>query len=134
MAHPVSVGLDNRRDFEPYFLVVKSISLGLYPPSAAFSQVQAPAGLEPHAQLLSGFTFSVDALSQVHSPAGRARQEQRGPVVVFSLEALSHEQFRADCLPQEHLACWAQTQVSPLPQQVEGLATSVAIFEMRVVR
>lgn len=25
-----------------YFLVVKSISLGLYPPSEAFSQVQAP--------------------------------------------------------------------------------------------
>lgn len=69
----------------------------------------------------------------MHSPAGRARHEQRGPAVVFSFEALSHEQWRADCLPQEHLACWAQTQVSPLPQQVEGLATSVAIFEKRVV-
>lgn len=110
-----------------YFLVVKSISLGLYPPSAAFSHVQAPrtgqysvawprcppgvlyspAGREPQAQLAAGFTFSEEALSQVHSPAGRARQEQRGPETAFSLAALSQEQCRADCLPQEHLACWA---------------------------
>jgi hypothetical protein len=74
--------------------------------------------------------------------------------MVFSLEALSQEQWRAACLPQEHLACWAadwssatvdgprksalaaehlgdyqpQTQVSPLPQQVDDLATAVAIM------
>lgn len=69
--------------------------------------MNSPAGREPQAQLASGFTFSVEALSQVHSPAGRARQEQRGPETVFSLAALSQEQCRADCLPQEHLACWA---------------------------
>lgn len=92
----------------------------------------------------------------MHSPAGRARQEQRGPETAFSLAALSQEQCRADCLPQEHLACWAicscqntvagrgrgsverrivsvdlpQTQVSPLPQQVEDLAASVAIVNV----
>lgn len=56
---------------------------------------------------MSGLTFSEAARSQVHSPAGRARQEQRGPETVFSLVALSQEQCRADCLPHEHLACWA---------------------------
>lgn len=74
-----------------YFLVVKSVSLslGLKPPSAAFSHVQAPAGREPQAQALpAGFTFSVEALSQVQSPAGLARQLHLAPVTVFSSAAL----------------------------------------------
>lgn len=90
-------------------LVVKSISLeGLKPPSLAFSQVHASAGLEPHEQVAPETeAFSVDERSQVHSPAGRARHEQRGPVISFSVAFLSQEQWRADCLPQEQVAFWA---------------------------
>lgn len=115
-----------------YFFVVKSVSCseGLYPPSLAFSHVQAsnslvslglrvaskawgnsPAGLDPQAQVLpAGFWFSVLARSQVHWPAGRARHEQRAPSTAFSEEALSHVQWRADCLPQEQVACLAVIQ------------------------
>lgn len=32
------------------------------------------------------------------------RQEQRGPVIVFSVSALPHVHFKADLLPQEHVA------------------------------
>lgn len=71
--------------------MVKSISFGNNPPSAAFSQVQAsslilvikcdmigrekdiPAGLDPQEQTWPlGTVFSVEARSQVHSPARRA--------------------------------------------------------------
>lgn len=49
------------------------------------------------------------------------RQEQRAPVTVFSVFAFSQLHLRADCLPQEHLAFWAQTQAWPeRPQQVVG--------------
>ena len=49
------------------------------------------------------------------------RQEQRAPVTTFSVFAFSQLHLRADCLPQEHLACWAQTQAWPeRPQQVVG--------------
>jgi len=101
----------------------------LYFPSAAFSQVQASAGRTPQAQALaaSGFLFSVAARSQVQSPAGRARHEQRAPSTAFSDAALSHVQCRADCLPHEHVACWAQRHSALLPQQVEALETGVAI-------
>lgn len=120
-----------------YFLVVKSISLaGLYPPSAAFSQVQPSrigvshiifkvsayalgagrhilAGREPQAHVEPlGVTFSVAALLHVHSPAGRARHEHRGPWTLFSVVDLAQLQLRADCLPQEQVACWALNFVS----------------------
>lgn len=42
-------------------------------------------------------------------------------MTVFSEEALLQLQERADCLPQEQVACWAQMQASDLPQQVVGL-------------
>jgi len=111
--------------------VVKSISLERSNLELdAFSQVQAPAARAPQAQRSpEGLAFSADARSQLHSPAGRARHEQRGPAVAFSEDALSHVQRRADCLPHEHLACWAQMH-SPPPwlQQVEGFTTWVAIL------
>ena len=70
-----------------YFLVVKSISLGLAasPPEVDLSQVQASAGRTPQAQVepLTG-SFSLEALSQLHSPAGRARHEHRAPLSLFS--------------------------------------------------
>jgi len=106
-----------------YALVVKSISLGLIPPSVAFSQVQASAGLAPQEQRdPAGVEFSVAARSQVHAPAGRARHEQRGPSTAFSVAAFPQVQWRADFSPQEHLAWVAQTHPSPLfPQQVLGV-------------
>lgn len=68
-----------------------------------------PAGRVPQAQALpAGFWFSVEARSQVHCPAGRARHEQRGPSTAFSEVALSQVQCRADCLPQEQVACLAE--------------------------
>lgn len=103
--------------------------------------------LLPHGQAapVTGW-FSVAERSQVHSPAGRAPgddvsdwfaeacvsslgrqggndllQEHRAPLTVFSVEALLQVQWRAFCLPQEHLAWAAQTQL-PSPevlQQVE---------------
>lgn len=107
---------------------------GLKPPSLAFSHVHAsayasasqeqqldepallgaagrldlPAGLEPQAQVAPDRdAFSVAALSQVHPPAGLARHEHRAPTTTFSEDALSQLQLRADCLPHEHVACWA---------------------------
>lgn len=76
--------------------------------SQSRSRANSPAALDPHWQVdPAGLTFSEVARSQVHSPAGRARHEQRGPVTLFSAVAFSQLQWRADCLPQEHLACWA---------------------------
>jgi hypothetical protein len=49
------------------------------------------------------------------------RHEHLAPTTVFSVVALSQVQARADCFPQEHVACWAQTQASALPQQDVGL-------------
>ena len=56
------------------------------------------------------------------------RQEQRGPEISFSEEALLQVQWRADSLPQEHLAWAAQTQPAPwvVLQQVE--ATILTVF------
>jgi hypothetical protein len=48
-------------------------------------------------------------------------------VTVFSAEALLQLQARADCLPQEQVASWAQAQESDLPQQVVGL-TMLAVL------
>jgi len=74
----------------------------------------------------AGFWFSVLARSQVHWPAGRARQEQRAPSTAFSEDDLSHVQCRADCLPQEQVACLAQTHSALLPQQVDAFASVMA--------
>jgi len=106
-----------------YLEVVKSVSVGRRPPSEAFSQVQASAGLAPQEQTEPlGAAFSVEALSHVQDPAGRARHEQRGPVTSFSVLALSQLHWRADFSPQEHLAWEAQTQPWPLlPQHVLGV-------------
>lgn len=72
----------------------------------------------PQAQALPvGFWFSVEARSQVHCPAGRARHEQRGPSTAFSELALSQVQCRADCLPQEQVACLAEVVVRQLTIQ-----------------
>lgn len=60
------------------------------------------------------------------------RHEHRAPATVFSVEALLQLQARADCLPQEQVACWAQTQASDLPQQVVGL-TILTVWWCRVV-
>lgn len=54
-----------------------------------------------------GDSFSVAALLQVHFPTGRAPQEQVGPAMVFSAGAAEQVQWRADCFPQEQVACWA---------------------------
>lgn len=55
------------------------------------------------------------------SKGGDLRHEHRAPDTVFSVEAFSQEHFKADCLPQEHLAWEAQTQaVLERPQQVVG--------------
>lgn len=92
-----------------YFLVVKSVSLGLAAPAVVdFSQVQASAGREPqaHEEPATG-AFSVAERSQLHWPAGLAWQEQRAPSTLFSEAALSQVQLRACSLPQEHLACLA---------------------------
>jgi len=115
-----------------YLEVVKSISFGFTPPSAAFSQVQASAGRAPQEQSEPlGVEFSVVARSQVQAPAGRARHEQRGPSTLFSEAALPQVQLRADCSPQEHLAWAAQTQPSPLlPQQVVGVTILTLGFWM----
>lgn len=111
-----------------YFRVVKSVSrAGLKPPSAAFSQVHASAGLEPQAQVAPQTdAFSVDARSHVHWPAGLARHEQRGPCTVFSDDALPQLHWRADCLPQEQVAFCAQMHSAPsLVQQVEALVMAM---------
>lgn len=77
-------------------------------------EINIPAGRTPQAQAVTptamGFVFSVAARSQVHSPAGRARHEQRGPETKFSVAAFSQVQWRADCLPHEHVACFAVEQ------------------------
>lgn len=50
-----------------------------------------------------------------------ARHEHRAPETVFSVWAFEQSHFRADCLPQEHLAWEAQTQAElERPQQVLG--------------
>ena len=63
---------------------------------------------------------------------GDILQEHRGPSILFSVAAFSQLQFIADCLPQEHLACKAQTQAPPArPQQVLGtvMANRLAFVE-----
>ena len=91
--------------FIAYLEVVKSVSVGRSPPSAAFSQVQASAERAAQAQRSPlGVWFSVVARSQVQAPAGRARHEQRGPVILFSEADLAQVQLKADFSPQEHLA------------------------------
>lgn len=63
--------------------------------------------------------FSEAARSQVQSPAGLALQEHRGPATLFSDVALSQVQWRADCLPQEQVAFWAELyNVSPIHQVI----------------
>lgn len=124
-------------------LVVKSVSCstGFHFPSGAFSQVQASgkvvstidlrgrglkhiyllAGRDPQAQdSPAGLTFSDEERSQLQSPAGRARHEQRGPETAFSVEALSHVQWRADCFPHEHLACWAEGMLGHVRATIRG--------------
>ena len=51
--------------------------------------------------------------------------EHLAPTTLFSVAAFSQLQFSADCFPQEHLACEAQTH-APLerPQHVVGTAIS----------
>jgi hypothetical protein len=49
---------------------------------------------------------------------------------VFSVVAFSQVQARADCLPQEQVACWAQTQASALPQQVVGLTIVKSVLSL----
>jgi len=124
--------------------VVKSISLGFASPdSAARSQVQDVAERTPQAQdsPLTGL-FSEAALSQLHSPAGRARHEQRAPVISFSVVAFSQLQLSAGCLPQEQVACLAQTHSPPsfLPQHVgvawvtwEDMVVDVVVVEAPLV-
>jgi len=53
------------------------------------------------------FLFSVSARAQLHWPAGRDLHEQRAPSTEFSVVAFSQLHSRADCLPQEQVACWA---------------------------
>ena len=48
-------------------------------------------------------------------------QEHLGPETVFSRVFFSQVQLMADFWPHEQVACWAQTQLSPFPQQVLGL-------------
>jgi hypothetical protein len=56
-----------------YALVVKSVSVGSSPPSAAFSHVHELAERIPQEQVSpAGLVFSVAAREQVHSPAARA--------------------------------------------------------------
>ena len=93
------------------------------------------AGREPQAHVEPlGVTFSVADLLHVHSPAGRARHEHRGPWTVFSVVDLAQLQLRADCLPQEQVACWAQAHSSlPWRQHVAGLVTGI-LSELTWVR
>ena len=51
--------------------------------------------------------------------------EHLAPEVLFSVEDFSHVHWRAGCLPQEHLASWAQTNPPSRPQQVTGTAPVV---------
>lgn len=51
--------------------------------------------------------------------------EHLAPEVLFSVEDFSHVHWRAGCLPQEHLASWAQTHPPSRPQQVTGTAPVV---------
>lgn len=52
-------------------------------------------------------------------------QEQRAPVVTFSVLAFSQLQCMAACLPQEHLASFAQTHPPSRPQQVAWIWSAV---------
>jgi hypothetical protein len=98
-----------------YFLVVKSISFS-FALEVARSHVQELAGRAPHSQVVPvGGAFSLGALSHVHCPAGRARHEHRAPVRVFSVEALLQLQLRADCWPQEQVACLAMMDYMSVP-------------------
>lgn len=48
--------------------------------------------------------------------------EHLAPEVLFSVEDFSHVHWRAGCLPQEHLASFAQMQPPSRPQQPTGTA------------
>lgn len=63
---------------------------------------------------------------------GYIRQEHLAPEIVFSCVFFSQVQCIADCLPQEHVAFSAHTQLSARPQQVVGL-TIVFVWGRRVV-
>ena len=52
-------------------------------------------------------------------------QEHLAPEVLFSVADFSQVHWRAGCLPQEHLASFAQTQPPSRPQQVTGTAPVV---------
>lgn len=88
--------------------------------------INIPAGRDPQEQVSpDGLVFSVAARSQVHSPTGRALHEQRGPATAFSEAALLQVQWRADCLPQEQVACWAE--------EKDGSACKVLVVSLSVM-
>jgi len=58
--------------------------------------------------------------------------EHLAPEVLFSVEDFSQVHCRAGCLPQEHLASWAQMQPPSRPQQVMGTAPVVEDIVMWV--
>lgn len=150
----------NHQSGPNHALVVKSVSVGKSPPSAAFSQLQLPSLLFPQAQVgPEGVAFSTAARSHVHSPAFLRRQEQRAPSRVFSWAFFSQVHWTiqlalnrrgrpfscegrrekrtcmADCFPQEHVAFWAQTHSSPRPQQVVGLTmVSLVLWDLKGIR
>jgi len=111
----------------------------------ARSQVHSPAGRAPKIVVRINLCCATTPVLVVETPKSRGSEfwqrgllhEQRGPATVFSVEDFSHVQLSADCLPQEHLACEAQTQSPPeRPQQVVGtvIALSVGCFLLVVVR
>ena len=51
--------------------------------------------------------------------------EHLAPEVLFSVADFSQVHWRAGCLPQEHLASFAQTHPPSRPQQVTGTAPVV---------
>ena len=134
--------------------MVKSVSSSEALPTSVPSQLQALADLLPQAQAEPvGLLFSVWARLQVQSPAGRwsdralvcvpmigmvyvamnLLQEHLAPEVLFSVEDFSHVHWRAGCLPQEHLASFAQTHPPSRPQQVTGTAPVVEDIVMEGV-
>ncbi len=73
------------------------------------------------------FLFSVSARAQLHWPAGRDWHEQRAPSTEFSVLAFSQLHWRADCLPQEQVACWAE-----VGEEGEGMRVS-EVFNQKTV-
>jgi hypothetical protein len=56
--------------------------------------------------------------------------EHLAPEVLFSVLDFSQVHCRAGCLPQEHLASWAQMQPPSRPQQVTGTAPVVVVEDI----